>query len=180
MKFQKHRHRGSIRNSLIAKLKYITGTVGPMWSTTTTQNNLFEHKSDSLAFKLLMLIIVKQLFIFNFKLTFVLLVFQPTATTSNWNKTQKRKHLYLNAKQLVWDQNVMLQINVWKEGFNLAPVTYKTKYFYFKITLMYRTPVDTVKSICLNTKHKVLWDSRWEHAIMSLCSWVKINKSNKR
>ena len=34
-----------------------------MRSTTTTQNNLFEHKTDSLAFKLLMLIIVKQLFI---------------------------------------------------------------------------------------------------------------------
>ena len=29
-----------------------------------TQNYLFEHKKDGLAFKLLMLIIVKQLFIF--------------------------------------------------------------------------------------------------------------------
>ena len=34
-----------------------------MQSTTTTQDNLFEHKTDRLAFKLLMLIIVKQLFI---------------------------------------------------------------------------------------------------------------------
>ena len=54
-----------------------------MQSTATTQNSLFEQKTDRLAFKLLMQIIVKQLFILIFKLTFVLLVFQLTVITSN-------------------------------------------------------------------------------------------------
>ena len=57
-----------------------------MQSTTTTHNNLFEHKTQKhkwfLAFKLLMLIIVKTIIYFNFKLTFVL-AFQLTAATSN-------------------------------------------------------------------------------------------------
>ena len=48
-----------------------------------------------------MLIIEKTIIYFNFKLTFVLLVFQPTAATSNWNKTQKRKHLCLDAKIII-------------------------------------------------------------------------------
>ena len=91
---------------LIAKLKYFTGTVGPMWSTTMTQNNLFEHKTDSLAFKLLMLIIVKQLFIFNFKLTFVLLYsswLQPPVTEIKF----KRENIY------VWMQNNQFETKIW-------------------------------------------------------------------
>ena len=43
-----------------------------------------------LAFKLLMLIIVKTIIYFKFKLTFVL-AFQSTAATSNWNKNSKEK-----------------------------------------------------------------------------------------
>ena len=107
-----------LQNLNILKLKYFTGTVGLMQSTTTTQNNLFEHKRDRLAFKLLMLIIVKQLFILISNwLLFSLYSswLQPPVTEI---KTQKRKHLCLDAKWSVWDQNVMLQINVWKEYFN--------------------------------------------------------------
>ena len=54
-----------------------------MQSTTTTQNNLFEHKTHTrfLAFKLLMLIIVKQLFLILYD--FCSSVFQPTVATSN-------------------------------------------------------------------------------------------------
>ena len=49
---------------MFLKLKLQLRTIGLMQSTTTTQNNLFEHKTHTqfLAFKLLMLIIAKQLF----------------------------------------------------------------------------------------------------------------------
>ena len=88
-----------------------------------TQNNLFEHKTDGLAFKLLMLIIVKQLFIFNFKLTFVLL-YPSQLYTSNWNKTQK-ENIY------VWMQNNWFETKMWcyklmfGKRVQPCPVTYK-------------------------------------------------------
>ena len=90
----------------ILKLKYFIGTVGLMWSTTTTQNNLFEHRTDRLAFKLLMLIIEKQLFILvsNWLLFFLYSSWlEPPVTEIKL----KRENIY------VWMQKIQFETKMW-------------------------------------------------------------------
>ena len=144
-----------------------------------TQNNLFEHKTDGLAFKLLVLIIVKQLFIFNFKLTFVLLYPSWLQNTSNWNELKKKTSMFECKTNGFWDQNVMLDINVWKEGSTLSCHLWKLKYFTLNNPDVQDPSWDSKKRVFVWIQNTRFCGTQDGHVLMSLWSWVKIYVSNK-